>query len=49
MCGIQFGKITKKKLFLEIITRAISSSVLFLIIFIREIFLGGAQTLGVTS
>ena len=37
----------EEKTVFRIITRAISSSVLFLIIFIREIFLGGAQTLGV--
>ena len=37
----------EKKTIFRIITRAISSFVLFLIIFIREIFLGGAQTLGV--
>ena len=36
----------EEKTIFRIITRAISSSVLFLIIFIREIFLGGAQTLG---
>ena len=35
----------EEKTIFRIITRAISSSVLFLIIFIREIFLGGAQTL----
>ena len=34
----------EEKTIFRIITRAISSSVLFLIIFIREIFLGGAQT-----
>ena len=39
----------EEKTIFRIITRAISSSVLFLIIFIREIFLGGAQTLGVLS
>ncbi len=36
----------EEKTIFRIITRAISSSILFLIIFIREIFLGGAQTLG---
>ena len=36
----------EQKTIFRIITRAISSSVLFIIIFIREIFLGGAQTLG---
>jgi glycine betaine/proline transport system permease protein len=37
----------EEKTIFRIITRAISSSILFLIIFIREIFLGGAQTLGI--
>ena len=36
----------EQKTIFRIITRSIGSSVLFLIIFIREIFLGGAQTLG---
>ena len=36
----------EEKTIFRIITRAISSFILFLIIFIREIFLGGAQTLG---
>jgi len=35
-----------KPIFREV-TRAISTGVLFLIVFIREIFLGGAQTIGV--
>ena len=36
----------EQKPIFRIITRALGSSVLYLIIFIREIFLGGAQTLG---
>ena len=36
----------EQKSVFRIITRAIGSAILFLIIFIRELFLGGAQTIG---